>query len=135
MSNDPPPEGSSPDDWQDEEDEDDSYDWFLYRYAINALRSQEERDAVTAAALAVQRAARAGLVPARWGLGIFGGDKRDIRVPDTVLASEDPPDFVMINSAPLSFICQPCQPIASNSTAAQGPVPATEVSFDDGEEV
>jgi hypothetical protein len=50
MTNDPPPEDGTPDECQDEEDEDDSYDWFLYRYAIAALRSEEERDAMSAAA-------------------------------------------------------------------------------------
>ena len=68
----PPPNGSETDNWQEAEDEEDPYDWFLYDYALSRLRSEEERDAVRALAKAYGRAVKAGVVPVRWGLGIFG---------------------------------------------------------------
>ena len=52
--------------------EDDLYDWFLYDTALAALGSQEEREALCTAAWSFQRGVRAGVLPVRWELGVFG---------------------------------------------------------------
>jgi len=148
-SNNPPPEGAAPDDWQDEEDEEDEYDWFLYQYALNALRSQEERDALTALALSVQRASNAGLVAVRWGLGVFGegrygiGDAEGAILAEPFEEEEEEEADKFTFSFGAARFCQPCAPTgevqtvdppaAGEGEGGEGGAPAA--ALGDGEEV